>query len=295
MKCQTSFPTSVKIAALEVLEALLIVGGYSKSDSWRPKVDHLLITMAVNACKGGWSKEERNVFISSETSLVWTDFQLASLRALYASLISSGLACPSHFASGLELFRSGIQERGTMLADYCGRALDGLIHPRTYPILDTGLSINDYKGQGHKFPDISYATGHSQLSTFQVGIQGIDPSEPESEDDDLYENWVSNDEMEMQVNETHTNANDAAKPLVVTVGTSVPVPQEKDLGVSTSSPFEKMVVIGNDFTVESPPISETIKKQRIAHQRCHQICLPVLNLTWLLQNILHSNHSAKKL
>ncbi|XP_073312318.1 uncharacterized protein [Primulina huaijiensis] len=254
---QNSFPTSVKIAALELLEALLAVGGYLKSDSWRPKVDHLLISIAANACEGGWSKEERNVFIASDPSLVWTDFQLASLRALYASLISPGRTCPSHFASGLELFRSGIQERGTKLADYCGHALDGLIHPRTYPILDTSLRINDYKGQGHKFPD------RSHLSTFQVGIQEIDPSESESENDDLYENWVGNDEMEMQDTETHKNANDATEPLTTTVGTIVPVlSQENDLVVSTNSPSEKMGVSGNDFTVESPRISETTKKQR---------------------------------
>lgn len=256
---KTLFPTSVNIAALEVLEALLIVGGYSKFDRWRSKVNHLLITIAANACKGGWSKEERNVFISGEPSLVWADFQLASLRALYASLISPGCTCPSHLASGLELFRSGTKERGTKLADYCDRALHRLLPPRTDPMLGTSLSVNEYKGQGHKFSDTSYATGRSQVSTFEVGIQGIDPPEPESEDDDLYENWVDNDndDMEMQVTETQKNANDATEPLVTTVPSVSVFSQEKYLGV----PAEKMVVGGNDFTVESP-MSETTKKQR---------------------------------
>ncbi|XP_073124685.1 uncharacterized protein [Henckelia pumila] len=260
---QTLFPISVKIAALEVLEALLILGGYSKFDRWRPKVNHLLITIAANACKGGWSKEERNVSISGDPSLVWTDFQLASLRAVYASLISPGRTCPSHLASGLELFRSGTKERGTKLADYCDRALHGLIPPRTDPMVGTSLNSNDHDGQGHKFSDIPYATGHSQLSTFKVGIQGMDPPEPESEDDDLYENWVgnNNDEMEMQVTETQRNANDATEPLVTPVPSVSVVSEEKYLGASASNPTEKMEVGGNDFTAESP-ISETTKKQR---------------------------------
>ncbi|XP_073028338.1 uncharacterized protein [Primulina eburnea] len=260
---QTLFPTSVKIAALEVLESILIVGGYSKFDPWRPKVNHLLITIAANACKGGWSKEERNVFISAEPSLVWADFQLASLRGLYASLISPGCSSPSHLASGLELFRAGTEERGTKLADYCDRALHRLISPRTDPMLGTSLSDSDYKGQGHKFPDTSYATGHSLLSTFEVGIQGIDPAEPESEDDDLYENWVGNDNdvMEMQLTETQKNANDATEPLVTTVPSVSVFSEEKYLVVPAGNPAEKMVIGGNDFTVESP-ISETTKKQR---------------------------------
>ncbi|KZV37228.1 proline-, glutamic acid- and leucine-rich protein 1 [Dorcoceras hygrometricum] len=261
---QTSFPTSVQIAALEVLEALLVVGRYWKSDNWRPKVDHLLISIAANAFKGGWSLEDRNV-MSGEPSLVGSDFQLALLQALYASLVSPGCPYSSHFASGVELFRSGFQERGTKLAEFCGRALDRLMRMSTNTMLGTRPSINNYQGQGHKFPDTSFATGHSQSSTFQVGIQGKDPSEPESEDDDLYENWTrsdKDDEMEMQVTETRNNANDAAKPLVTTVVTSVPtVSEENDLGASASSPAEKMVVSRNDFRVESP-VSETTKKQR---------------------------------
>lgn len=159
-------------------------------------------------------------------------------------------------------------------------------------MLGTSLSVNDYKGQGHKFSDTSYATGRSQLSTFEVGIQGIDPPEPESEDDDLYENWVGNDndDMEMQVTETQKNAYDATEPLVTTVPSVSVFSEEKYLGV----PAEKMVVGGNDFTVESP-MSETTKKQRRdMHQLHRQICLRVLNLMLTLQKVLHSNHSSKK-
>ncbi|KAK6135923.1 hypothetical protein DH2020_030341 [Rehmannia glutinosa] len=98
-------PISVKIAALEALEALLTMGGSMRSESWRANVDHLLITVATNACKGGWSKEERNIFLSGDPTPTWADFQLTALRALLASLLSPGRGRPSHLALGLELFQ----------------------------------------------------------------------------------------------------------------------------------------------------------------------------------------------
>lgn len=70
-------------------------------------VDHLLITVATYACKGGLSKEERKIILSGDPKSIWADFQLAALRALLASLLSPGRVRPSHLALGLELFRRG--------------------------------------------------------------------------------------------------------------------------------------------------------------------------------------------
>lgn len=78
-----------------------------RSESWRGNVDNLLIRVATDACKGGWSKEESKIFLSGDSTPIWSDFQLASLRALLASLLSPGRVRPSHLALGLELFRRG--------------------------------------------------------------------------------------------------------------------------------------------------------------------------------------------
>ncbi|KAL6957140.1 hypothetical protein U1Q18_015071 [Sarracenia purpurea var. burkii] len=101
-------PISVKIAALEALEALLTVGGALGAGSWRPSIDLLLITVATNACKGGWAREEKPIFLSGEPVPTWADFQFAALRALLASLLSPSRFRPPNLALGLELFHRGI-------------------------------------------------------------------------------------------------------------------------------------------------------------------------------------------
>ncbi|GFQ03160.1 hypothetical protein PHJA_002459800 [Phtheirospermum japonicum] len=203
----SSTPTSLKIAALEALEALLTMGGSMRSESWRGNVDHLLITVATKAFKGGWSREEKKVFFSGDPMPKWADFQLAALRALLASLLSPGQTRPSHFALGLELFHRGMQETGTKLGEYCGHALlalEVLIHPRALPLLDS--SADEYKVLSHKSRDVIYPSGDRQISIFQAGTIGKGPGEPESIDDDLNENWLGNDD------ETKIQITDRQKP-----------------------------------------------------------------------------------
>ncbi|KAL3649681.1 hypothetical protein CASFOL_006084 [Castilleja foliolosa] len=190
-----STPISVKIAALEALEALLTMGGSMRSEIWRGNVDHLLITVARNAFKEGWSREENNFFVHGDPMPMWADFQLAALRALLASLLSPGRTRPSHLALGLELFHRGMQETGTKLGEYCGHALlalEVLIHPRALPLLQS--SADDYKFISYKSHDARY----------QAGTVGEGPGEPESENDDLNENWLRNDGDEMETQITHT-------------------------------------------------------------------------------------------
>ncbi|XP_057803662.1 uncharacterized protein LOC131018988 isoform X2 [Salvia miltiorrhiza] len=187
-------PLSLKIAALEALEALLNVGGSIRSESWRGDVDKLLVTVATYACSGG-SKEERKILLSGDATPTWSDFQVAALRALLASLLSPGRVRPSHLAIGLELFRRGTQATGTQLAEYCGHALlalEVLIHPRSLPLSDFHSSGDDYKALGH-LRDPVYPSGDGRIPNYQ-------PDEPESEEDDLIENWLGkDDEMEIQV------------------------------------------------------------------------------------------------
>ncbi|KAL0322146.1 UNVERIFIED_CONTAM: hypothetical protein Scaly_2511000 [Sesamum calycinum] len=256
-------PISLKIAALEALEALLTVGGSMRSESWRGNVDHLLITVATNACKGGWSKEERSIFLSGDHTPTWADFQLASLRALLASLLSPGRVRPSHLALGLELFRRGMQETGTKLAEYCGHALlalEVLIHPRALPLLDLHASTNEYKFLGPKIRDTVYPSGDRQISTYQAG-----PGDPESEDDDLYENWLGNDDyLEPRVTESQQNTHYSEKsPAPATNPSLDELPsvkgaslthttKEDEVLVSVSGRNDKRMVETNDYMVESP-------------------------------------------
>ncbi|KAL3523655.1 hypothetical protein ACH5RR_016489 [Cinchona calisaya] len=115
-RSQNLTPISVRIAALEALEALLTVAGALRSDSWRSNIDHLLITVATNACEGGWA-EGKSTIVYGEATSIWVDFQLSALRALLASLLSPGCGRPPHLAQGLKLFRKGTQETGTKISE----------------------------------------------------------------------------------------------------------------------------------------------------------------------------------
>ncbi|XP_072960593.1 uncharacterized protein [Typha angustifolia] len=131
-------PLSVKIAALNALETLLTVGGSLKLERGRSDVDLLLINVATNAFDAGWSYERQSA-ISEESAVSRADFQLAALRALLASLLSSSDHCGPYLSQGLELFRRGKLETGTQIAAFSAHALlalDVLIHPRALSLMD---------------------------------------------------------------------------------------------------------------------------------------------------------------
>ncbi|CAI9767504.1 unnamed protein product [Fraxinus pennsylvanica] len=135
--------------------------------------------VATNACKGGWAKENRSIFLCDEPTPLWADFQLASLRALLASFLSPGPVCQPYLSLGLELFLGGMQETGSRLSEYCKHSLltlEVLIHPRTLPLVDFSSTIDNYEGLSSKFP---------KNIPFQTRTLGKDIVEPES-DDELY-------------------------------------------------------------------------------------------------------------
>lgn len=188
-------PISVRIAALEALEALLTVGGALRSESWRSNVDHLLITTATNSLKGRSSSEEKNIFQPNEPTAAWVDFQLTALRALLASLLSSVHVRPPYLAQGLELFRKGKQETGSKLAEFCAHALlalEVLIHPRALPLFSPA-SCNSFEGVNPKFSESMYSGGLKHGGPFTSGIQGIRGNIPDLDHDDLYGSWLEND------------------------------------------------------------------------------------------------------
>ncbi|XP_059307740.1 uncharacterized protein LOC132059206 [Lycium ferocissimum] len=177
---------SVKIAALEALETLLAVGGSWRSESWRVKVDHLLLDVTRNAWKGGWAKDDRG-----------EDYQIAALRALLASLLSPGRTRPPHLSQGLELFRRGTREIGTKVAECCAHALlalEVLIHPRALPLLDLQSSENNYEVGNKWFSGNAHISDRAANNTFHIGTSRKAPDEPDSYNDDLYADWMRNGE-----------------------------------------------------------------------------------------------------
>ncbi|CAA3005199.1 proline-, glutamic acid- and leucine-rich 1 [Olea europaea subsp. europaea] len=242
---------SVKVAALEALEALLTVGGSLRSESWRANVDHLLITVATNACKGGWAKEERSIFLCDEPIPIWADFQLASLRALLASLLSPGRVRPPYLSLGLELFRRGMQETGSRLSEYCRHALlalEVLIHPRALSLVDFSTANDNYEDLSRKVPE---------NVTFQIRTLGKGIVEHES-DDELYKNWLGSDDEMEEVPDTERNTNYTAEPSAAARSLSpVNLPNKSELRVSSSGANEKIAVDRDDVMVELQETNST--------------------------------------
>lgn len=77
-----------------------------KSESWRSKVDKLLISVATNAMEERWLNEDNRSCHPDEPVSIREDLQLAALEALLASLLSQS-DCPPYLAKSLELFKRG--------------------------------------------------------------------------------------------------------------------------------------------------------------------------------------------
>ncbi|KAM3732952.1 hypothetical protein ACB098_11G097400 [Castanea mollissima] len=222
-------PIPVKIAALEALEALLTVGGALRSESWRSDVDLLLIKTATNSLKWGWASEEKNIFQQNEPTGIWVDFQLAALRALLSSLLSSVRVRPPYLSQSLELFRRGKQETGTKLAEFCAHALlalEVLIHPRALPLTDFSPT-SCYSSEQVKFSGSMYSGGLNHGGPFTSGIQGIRDNISDLDHDDLYESWLENGKETADIMYTEEPMFGGEENLNVEGSSGTKVPEEK--------------------------------------------------------------------
>ncbi|TVU32378.1 hypothetical protein EJB05_24107 [Eragrostis curvula] len=179
-------PLPVKIAALETLEILLNVGGLFRTELWRAEVDLILINVARSACETGGAHEQRSPKVGEPRTV---DLQLASLKALLASFLSSPNARPPYLAQGMGLFRKGKLEIGTKLAEFCSHALlalDVLTHPRA-------LALEKATPLG---PGLNY--GAPEKAVFGAGqyklSSGDQPQAMEVED--IYDDWLASKDDE---------------------------------------------------------------------------------------------------
>eukprot|EP00258_Populus_trichocarpa_P050968 XP_024466987.1 proline-, glutamic acid- and leucine-rich protein 1 [Populus trichocarpa] len=215
---------SVKIAALGALETLLTVGGGLRSESWRSKVDNLLITIATESCKEGWVSDESKTFLPNESTLTCSDLQLAALHALLASLLSPSGVRPPHLAPALELFRRGRQEIGTKVSEFCAYALlalEVLIHPRALPLADFP-SASSFNEVNHRFPENIYSVAQKHSNPYSSGVQDTGHGLSDS-DDDLYKSWLdSSKETEAPVGKS-MDTERPSETLTVQQGENIPV------------------------------------------------------------------------
>ncbi|TKY64039.1 Proline-, glutamic acid- and leucine-rich protein 1 [Spatholobus suberectus] len=195
-------PISLRIAALETLEALVTVAGSLKSEPWRSKVDGLLIVIAMDSFKEGSVSEETSVFQQKEPAATATDLQLAALRALLVSFLSFARVRPPYLAQGLELFRRGKQRTGTKLADFCAHALltlEVLIHPRALPLVDYAYAnINSFGEAPSNLQHEYFGRSYRSPNGLQV---------PPDYDDDLCARWLENGneaDVSLDKNTKHT-------------------------------------------------------------------------------------------
>lgn len=240
-KNHTTSPIAVKIAALEALEALLTVGGALKSEGWRSDVDLLLINIATNSLKGAWGGENGNIYQLNEPGDIGGGMQLAALRALLASFLSSSCVRPPYLAEGLDLFRRGKQETGTKLAEFCAHALlalEVLIHPRALPLADFTDATLLSDRVHYKLPENMYAGSLRPRTPFSGDIQGMMHDAADSDHDDLYDSWLaSSKEMEAPVSDLGKTMQ-AGEP-----SKTVTVIQDKMLSVDRS--FSKETLAGS--------------------------------------------------
>ncbi|XP_010549501.1 PREDICTED: proline-, glutamic acid- and leucine-rich protein 1 isoform X2 [Tarenaya hassleriana] len=230
-----SSPLSLKIAALEALETLLTIGGAFGSESWRANIDSLLMAAASNACNSGWADAYSTRFLPSESILGPVEFQLASLRALLASLLSPSRLRPAFLAEGLELFRIGKLQSEMEVAEFCAHALlslEVLIHPRALPLDDLPSLTNRYpEGQRRNLLTSNKTNGIGNGMTDHPFLD---------EDDDLCNRWLETDDIT-----SNTENQRAAE-------TTVSLPEIKKLKLGENVPTVVYENVQDDVAMVEP-------------------------------------------
>ncbi|KOM29475.1 hypothetical protein LR48_Vigan707s000700 [Vigna angularis] len=258
-------PISLRIAALETLEALITVAGALKSEPWRSKIDSLLIVIATDSFKEGTVGEEFSVLHLKEPAATATDLQLAALRALLASFLSFARGRPPYLSEGLELFRRGKQQTSiTKLAEFCAHALltlEVLIHPRALPLVDYTYDDNNSFGEAHSNLQHEYF-GRSNKTPY--GLPQVSPDY----DDDVYAEWLENgNEADVSMDKDTKNNQEPSEacrdndpevlPVHVSSDTNIQERAQMDSEAATSADVE-MKTVGDETNFKSYQPGESV-------------------------------------
>ncbi|MBA0829337.1 hypothetical protein Goarm_013949 [Gossypium armourianum] len=199
-------PISLKIAALKALQILLTMGSVLRPDL-RSSINDLLMNVAVNAYDGKWRNDEENEVMST-----YTDFLLAALHAVLASLLSQPSVNQHHLVKALELFRKGKQEAGAKIADFCGIALlatEMLMNPIKVSICDIPStshgSVNE-EAQHEMLQDLYLVPNENQMTpkSFSSGMTN------QNQDDTLF-NYLLDSYNESEATEEQHSKIDSHK------------------------------------------------------------------------------------
>ncbi|CAK8565723.1 unnamed protein product [Lathyrus sativus] len=248
-------PISLRIAALEALEALITVAGALKSEQLRSKVDSLLIAIAMDSFREGSSNEEINVFQKKDPAATATDLQLAALRALLASFLSASR--PPYLSQGLELFRRGKQQNGTKLAEFCAHAmltLEVLIHPRALPLVDYVPPSNDT----FRETQFSYRDEYvSRNSNTQFGFPQAEP--PASRENPLTDYLANGDDEMGRLWTENTKETKESSEVATPLPSSAGIQERSEMVPETATCADvEMRTVDNETTFKSDHPGESV-------------------------------------
>ncbi|GBG62267.1 hypothetical protein CBR_g29875 [Chara braunii] len=138
-----SVMVAMYIAVLEVLEALLTVGGSMLPERWRAEVDAVIINVAMAVCHsaeisvdGGGGVGDAAEGALGGVKTVTHTLKIAACKALLASVLAPRCHRPPFLPQALSIFRRCRHEAGTELSQFCAHALlacEPLLHPRALP------------------------------------------------------------------------------------------------------------------------------------------------------------------
>ncbi|GBG87361.1 hypothetical protein CBR_g45421 [Chara braunii] len=172
------------IAVLEVLEALLTVGGSMLPERWRAEVDAVIINVAMAVCHnadvsvdgaGGVGGTAEGALGGVKT--VTHSLQIAACKALLASVLAPHCHRPPFLPQALSIFRRCRHEAGTELSQFCTHALLACepLHPRAlpYPVTTSPISSAPVgHGKGFMALNNNLAANKMNTANFNRAVSG---------------------------------------------------------------------------------------------------------------------------
>jgi hypothetical protein len=189
-------------AFLSVLEALLEAGASLLTFGQRARADDIVAHAACTAADAAL-KAHHTAEGGDAAPLV--PLQLASLKALLASILAPASYRPPHVSLALNLFRNGVRHQSANISQFCSHALlccEALMHPRSLP-RPAPLQRNSAGAAGTTTADASGVLGMPHFWSFidadaWLKLQQAQQKLALAEEIEATGNGEIEDEMEME-------------------------------------------------------------------------------------------------